>query len=117
MDPKLPEFRVKLERVAPDESAYPIGGGIPYHNHIGVRTKLGGDPDWIQEGGPVDCPSCRRRMVFVAQIDSVENANEKNPHSVDPLSGDQLWMFGDAGMIYVFFCFFCGETFSTSQCY
>ena len=117
MNPKLPEFRVKLERVEEGDTAYPVGDNIPYHNYIGQRTKLGGEPDWIQEGGPVDCPTCRRRMVFVAQIDSIENSSASNPHSVDPQSGDQLWMFGDAGMIYVFSCPFCGETFSISQCY
>lgn len=117
MDPRLPEFRVKLERVPEGDTAYPVGDDVPYHDFIGLRTKLGGDPDWVQDGGPVDCPNCRRRMVFVAQIDSVEHTNKLNPHSVDALSDDQLWMFGDAGMIYVFFCFFCGETFSTSQSY
>ena len=117
MDSKLPEFRVKLERVNPGDTAYPMGDEIPYQDYIGQRTKLGGDPDWIQEGGHVDCSNCCRRMIFVAQIDSVENESPSNPHSVSPHSDEQQWMFGDAGIIYVFFCFFCGDAYSVSQCY
>ena len=55
-------------------------------------------------------------MTFVAQIDSVEHQWKSNPHSVDALSDDQKWMFGDVGMIYVFFCFNCLEPHAEFEC-
>jgi hypothetical protein len=54
-------------------------------------------------------------MVFIAQIDSINHDAEYNPHRVDCLS-DQKYMFGDVGMIYVFFCFDCLESTSIMQC-
>lgn len=117
MTPQLPEFQIELTKVSTKSEANPIAGDIHEHNRIGLRSKLGGTPDWIQEAESIQCPDCCRSMIFVAQIDSIEHYNEANPHGVDPLSDEQLWMFGDAGMIYVFYCFFCGATFSTTQCY
>lgn len=116
----LPEFRVTLTRMKKDETADPIGDEIPLYDHLGRRTKLGGEPDWDQgEDVPV-CEGCKKKkkkkMTFVAQIDSVEHQSKSNPHSVSALSKDQKWMFGDVGMIYVFFCFGCGETKSVFQC-
>src|SRR5687767_2707177 len=99
---KLPEFRVSLTRLKRGERAYPA-----VHAE-GQRTKLGGDPDYIQGDRPVPkCPECGTSMMFVAQIDSVEHDSDTNPHAVDALSGKQKWMFGDVGMIYVFFCEKC----------
>ncbi len=49
-------------------------------------------------------------MTFNAQIDSMEMESDDNPHSKPVLSGEQHFMFEDAGMIYVFFCFGCGAT-------
>lgn len=114
----LPEFRVILERVAPGEEAYPTGEEIPHYEYQGRRTKLGGRPDWVQRNedeGPV-CPECGKKMTFVAQIDSVQHDWKSNPHGVDSLSENQKWMFGDVGMIYVFFCFECQQTASVFEC-
>jgi len=55
-------------------------------------------------------------MTFVAQIDSIEHDEQHNPHRVDCLSEKQQFMFGDVGMLYVFFCFECLETTSIMQC-
>jgi len=55
-------------------------------------------------------------MTFVAQIDSVEHDWASNPHRVDALSDDQKWMFGDVGMIYVFFCFDCLQPHAEFEC-
>ncbi|MBK9054865.1 MAG: hypothetical protein IPL78_29355 [Chloroflexi bacterium] len=79
---------------------------------LGQATKLGGSPDWIQHDETPSCPTCGWPMVFVAQIDSIDyNAVSKNELS------RQVYMFGDVGMIYVFFCFSCGQTTSIFQCY
>ena len=105
---KLPEFRVTLTRLARGEQAYPRGDNVPHYEHQGRRTKLGGEPDFVQGDRPLPkCPECDKWMTFVAQIDSVEHDWPSNPHAVDALSEKQKWMFGDVGMIYVYFCFNC----------
>jgi hypothetical protein len=103
---KLPEFRVTLTRLKPGEQAFPKGDDIPHYEAHGQRTKLGGDPDWEHgtQRNPL-CEHCGCRTTFVAQIDSVEHNWPSNPHSV--VLDNQKWMFGDVGMIYVFFCFDC----------
>jgi hypothetical protein len=108
----LPEFRVILERIEPGEVAFPNA-----NDHLGQRTKLGGAPDWEQgeHQNPV-CPECGKVMTFVAQIDSVEHDSDSNPHRVDALSDDQKWLFGDVGMIYVFFCFDCSLPHAEFEC-
>jgi hypothetical protein len=110
----LPEFRVTLTRLKKGETAYPIDG--PHYEYHGQRTKLGGEPDWVQSDEVPLCSDCGAPMSFVAQIDSVEHQWKSNPHSVDALSDDQRWMFADVGMIYVFFCFECSTTSSIFQC-
>ena len=110
----LPEFSVILRRLKKGETAYPIDD--PHYDYHGQRTKLGGEPDWIQSDEMPFCTDCVAPMSFVAQIDSVEHHWKSNPHSVDALSDDQKWMFGDVGMIYVFFCFDCSTTTSVFQC-
>ncbi len=108
---QLPEFRVTLTRLAPGETAYPPGD----HSFDGRRTKLGGAPDWEQGDEHPNCPECGEPMSFVAQIDSVEHEKRNNPHGRPVLGDDQHWMFGDVGMIYVFFCFDCIETAAVMQ--
>ena len=109
----LPEFRVTLTRLNEGEAAYPTEAHFESH---GQRTKLGGSPDWIQTDESPTCAVCDVSMTFVAQIDSVEHQWNSNPHSIEALSGNQKWMFGDVGMIYVFFCFECLSTHSVFQC-
>ena len=109
---QLPEIRVSLQRVPEGERAVPLD----YPDSLGVRTKLGGEPDWVQGDATPQCEFCDVPMSFVAQIDSIEHDNEHNPLRRDCM-GDQDYMFGDVGMIYVFFCFECGETACLLQCY
>ena len=71
----LNEYRVHIERVRPGERAVPLG----YPENLGLRTKLGGKPDWIQGDETPDCDSCGEPMYFVAQIDSIEHDSEHNP--------------------------------------
>lgn len=67
----------------------------------GQRTQLGGHPTWIQADESPCCPACGREMSFVAQIDSLGGA----------------YMFGDCGMLYVFYCVECHEADAFEQCY
>jgi hypothetical protein len=107
----LREYAVALTESPPGQPA--ISSNYP--ESIGTATKLGGEPNWLQEDERPQCPLCKQSMTFVAQIDSIEHRTESNPHS-KPIE-DHHWMFGDAGMIYVFFCFSCGETRSVFQCH
>jgi len=102
---KLREYRILFERVPEGERAYPPGP-----NNLGLRSKLGGEPDWVQLDDTPTCPKCGEPMQFVGQIDSMEN---NGPHKRDR---EQRFMFGDVGMIYVFYCFDCTESQSIVQC-
>lgn len=108
----LNEYRVKLERVKRGERAVPLD----YPENLGLRTKLGGKPDWIQSDETPDCPECGDTMYFVAQIDSIEHQSKHNPLMKRPPKHIDF-MFGDVGMIYVFYCFDCMELESVQQCY
>jgi uncharacterized protein YwqG len=83
---------------------------------MGERSKLGGQPDWEQNDETPRCPDCGETMTFVGQIDSVEHESKTNPHAVNALSPDQQYMFGDVGLIYVFFCFECSRPAALFQC-
>jgi len=108
----LREYRVT---VVPAEEA---GPRAREPDDLGLRTKFGGEPDAIQGGGDdgeKTCPQCFRRMHFVAQIDSFEFNGENNPNRKD--YGDEQFMFGDVGMIYVWFCFNCLTPHAAIECY
>jgi hypothetical protein len=111
----LPPFAVQLKRLQADEDAFPYDAEH-WSDSMGQRTKLGGTPDWIQDDETPGCVDCGNAMTFVAQIDSIEHQNRHNPHSVEAGTPQQRWMFGDVGMIYLFFCFECFETSSIFQC-
>jgi uncharacterized protein YwqG len=106
----LREYRIKFEKMPEGKKA------VPNADKLGVRSKLGGDPDWVQYPDAPKCSDCKQPMTFVAQIDSMEHDEKHNPHAIDVLSGQQQFMFGDVGMIYVFMCFGCMETKSIVQC-
>ena len=108
---ELPEIRVTLERVRKGQRAVPLD----YPDNIGVRTKLGGKPEWIQGEQTPECQACRSPMTFLAQIDSIDHDNKHNP--LRRRYGHQDYMFGDVGMIYVFWCFNCGYSACLDQSY
>ncbi|KKR86414.1 hypothetical protein A2875_00700 [Candidatus Gottesmanbacteria bacterium RIFCSPHIGHO2_01_FULL_46_14] len=108
----LRQYKITLERVDSNSSTT-----VSDPDNLGLRTKLGGKPDWIQADEAPACPSCRQKMSFVGQIDSIEHESKHNLHSISAISPEQEYMFGDVGMIYVFFCFECGETKSVYQFY
>jgi uncharacterized protein YwqG len=78
---------------------------------LGLRSKLGGAPDWVQSNETPECSRCHKPMTFVGQIDSFEVKGTPNTVEWD----DRHFMFGDVGMIYVFFCFGCSNTQSIFQ--
>ena len=107
---RLREFRMRFTPVPKGERAYtrdPIDA-------LGSRSKLGGSPDWDQGDETPKCRDCRQIMSFIGQIDSIEHHCSKNPHRQN--FDKQQYMFGDVGMIYVFFCFDCLTTKSVFQC-
>src|SRR6266446_9340849 len=106
----LREYRIKFEKVPGGKKA------VPDPDKPGVRSKLGGEPDWVQQPEVPKCSDCKQQMTFVGQIDSIEHDEKHNPHAIGCLSGKQQYMFGDAGMIYVFMCFSCLTTKSVVQC-
>ena len=103
----LPPYKVLVE---PTEEG-------PEEAPLGQRSKLGGTPTWIQSDETPSCPHCNTNMTFVAQIDSIHHDEPSNPHRIDCLSRQQRYMFGDVGLIYVFFCLDCCEPKSLFQCY
>ena len=109
---RLSELRVTLERVAPGDRAVQL----EYPDNLGLRTKLGGQPEWIQDDETPACPECGTLMTFVAQIDSLEHNAPGNPLRRGALV-DKDYMFGDVGMIYVFFCYDCCKPAAVHQCY
>ena len=76
---------------------------------LGRRSKLGGVPDLEHEADAPICPECQEPMTFLAQIDSIEHDDKKNPHAMDALGDEQQYLFADVGMVYVFVCLACNE--------
>ena len=68
---------------------------------IGMRHRLGGEPEFIQDVAWPECVSCRQRMTFYGQLDSINDE----------------FNLADCGLIYVFVCFGCFETKSILQSY
>jgi hypothetical protein len=108
----LREYRVKI--IPADEA----GRQERYPKNLGKRTKFGGVPDAIQPNDDEEvktCERCFQPLHFVAQIDSFEFNGRDNPNRKD--YGDAHFMFGDVGMIYVWFCFKCGTAHASTECY
>jgi hypothetical protein len=101
-------------KIVPAEEA---GPQPRYPDDLGLRTKFGGTPDSIEGGEdePKTCPQCFQPMHFVAQIDSFESKGKNNPNRKD--YGDAQFMFGDVGMIDVWFCFNCLTPHAVTECY
>ena len=109
MTKQLKEYRMLFEAVQKGENAINL-------DLLGLRSKLGGKPDWEQYDETPSCPSCKSEMVFIGQIDSIEHDEEHNIHRIDCLSDNQEYILGDVGLIYIFLCFECLETKSIVQC-
>lgn len=103
----LREIRIDLQQLKSDSRK----ALVERDDCSGYRTKLGGKPDWLQGDETPICPECNERETFICQIDSIDDVVREDEE------GTPAYMFGDAGMIYVFFCFACGETHSVFQCH
>ena len=77
--------------LAPESDEAKSAVGYRYNPDVGVRSKLGGEPDWLQGEEWPEC--CGTRMTFYGQLDSI---------------GDK-YDLADCGMIYVFVCYDCFE--------
>ena len=106
-------YKVMIEPAASEDEAVPLS----YPDSLGLQTKFGGVPCWLQGDQSPQCPQCGEVMTFVAQIDSFEHQSALNRNRRDVRSGDQHFMFGDVGMIFVFFCGDCCEPATVFQCY
>jgi len=80
-----------------------------YPDSLGKRSKLGGKPEWIQDKESTICTNCNNEMKFVGQIDSIDYGHE--------IDGKEEYIFGDVGMIYIFFCFVCEKAKAYFQSY
>jgi hypothetical protein len=65
------------------------------------KSKIGGNPDWIQNRQRVSCDSCKKDMQFYGQLDSISD----------------VYKIQDSGMVYVFICHDCGKSKSIIQSY
>jgi len=95
--PTIPEIPLLLAPRTPE--AQSVIGFQWASDGVGERSKLGGEPDWIQQSSVPTC-SCGEHMSFYGQLDSI---------------GDKICL-ADCGMIYVFICFGCFQTQAIFQC-
>ena len=76
-----------------------LGGFRWAAEEIGTRHQLGGTPRFLQPLHWPECTHCHSAMSFYGQLDSVSDE----------------FAIADCGMIYVFFCFGCNESYSVVQ--
>ena len=98
--PTLPVYRMSFE---------PADAASEVEDDLGLRSRLGGAPQWQQNDDTPQCSHCGKAMTFVAQLDSIHHDSPRNPHCADAVWGKQQYMFGDVGLLYIFFCFDCSE--------
>ena len=65
---------------------------------LGLGSKLGGNPNWIQPDETPCCQDCSGAMTLVEQIDSFITTNRTIRPSRLPIE-EQKFVFGDVGMI------------------
>jgi len=107
--PVLPELAVRLS-LREEEAASRVEAGQPAP---GGRTKLGGNPQWIQSDATPACSGCQKAMTIVAQIDSLSAEDSDLGRRLEARGS---YLFGDVGMIYVFWCSQCMGTQAVFQC-
>ena len=96
---EIPPFKLKL--IPLNEKAKQLPKFLYAREDIGERNQLGGKPDFIQEKCWPICPVCKEKMVFYAQLDSINDD----------------FCIGDCGMLYIFICLDCLETKTIIQSY
>ena len=100
----LRQIAISFEEISPEQ----VEALSDIKDNLGKRSKMGGAPIWIVPNTKAPlCPKCQEESTFVCQIDSIDYTGFVNPN--------KQYMFGDVGMIYVFFCFECLESHSVFQ--
>jgi predicted nucleic-acid-binding Zn-ribbon protein len=96
----LEEFQVSCKRLQNDE--YPISEDGFYYKLPNQRGnhQLGGKPLWIQDEEHIQCIRCKKEMSYLAMIDTDLHIGK------DGLR-ERGHMFGDNGILYLFFCSSC----------
>ena len=96
----LPEADVRLRRT-PDRWSlqdWALSNGRQNLNRVG------GEPTWIQGPDHPSCPECSTTMSFVMQLDSLD------------VDGGPWWLWGNGGILYVFWCTECSISATLWQC-
>lgn len=94
---EIPPFKMILQPLNQEAAKLPTFKWTS--EEIGKRHQMGGSPTFLQETTWPICPSCRHKMSFYCQIDSLNDE----------------FCIADCGMIYVFFCFDCNEVKAVVQ--
>jgi hypothetical protein len=77
----------------------------------GNRHRLGGEASWVQNTYFPKCPSCKKTMHFLAQLD---NQLPIEPRSTNRVDDGYFW--GDGGMGYFYWCDQCRVSGVSWQC-
>jgi len=95
---KIPPFRLKPEPLDAEAASLRKFESAP--PETGTKHQLGGEPTFLQKHHEwPNCPSCKERMTFYGQLDSIN---------------DDI-VIADCGMVYVFVCLECNESASFIQ--
>lgn len=68
-------------------------------------NRVGGEPCWVQDAEYPNCPSCKKAMAFLFQLDSDL-----------PTADGGEWLWGSGGIAYGFWCDKCRVSAFLSQC-
>jgi hypothetical protein len=97
MTKRIPPFQLvphALDESASSLSGFKWAGEDAAGRKVGMRHKLGGDPDFLQKRHIPVCPECKQSMTFYGQLDSINDE----------------YCIADCGIIYIFLCFDCFKT-------
>lgn len=99
---RWPPLPVSRMRASPTPPRWQVQNGLA--NSRENLHRLGGRPTWVQEADYPDCPTCTRRMPFLAQLSC------ELPSGPDAVSG-----LNEDGLTYFFWCDECQLSAVTEQ--
>ena len=74
------------------------------------KHQMGGLPFWIQDEEHILCVNCKKEMPYIAMIDSELYIGKDGFR-------EKGHMFGDEGILYIFYCRFCNMIATIGQCF